>query len=1022
MADKINSKNNKPPNPFVENPRDRARRRFREGGPNNVEDILHTGLVSTTPRASVAAAAYAQANKLPEYKSMTGERLFRQRFPLAKIYPSDVSGLHKGGYALEGKPHVPESPSPGTLSERTGYYETANHEAEHAYNQKWTTATTSKGLKYSYAPVASEIGPSIGDIIFMSEQFAKEQGKPLQYEVTLPGGVKHDVNWMREQATKHGYWDGRSMDSLLATPEGKQWLNRLNAPSEPPWAHSGLMPAYIKTGPSESQVPMVSNSAEIQRRDVPSRLVPPLDALQLSGGRAEMSRARSLPVGNVSGQAGIISRADLPLLRTGSSVPVDGVDVDGSEPPLVAGQASIARREYPGGGSLAQDEIEKSAGVVAKRAGGDMVYDRFVDERAWSRPMNVAPKPKPKFGPPAPVYTPSPVLGQMRQSFQQAAANPQPAQSVAPVRERVDPRIAEIRASRQRLQEGAARARQGAADMVQAASNPTMPSGPNPLMQPYQSLNRNQDARIRSMAENREASAQRVANPSSVPYGARNVYSPLGSSDAAFFQRSAERLANQRSALNEQAAPRPVMPMQQRIANEEAEYQAARQNNPNLIGDTASDQQRLIQSYGVYRRGFMQNPQGMPMNMAEFADAYRAGDASATAPIANAMQDAAMRRADIRARKEEGMRARQAAAAFAAHGVIPAGPEGERLLAGYAARMNPFAAGELSNNMMQRSSQERMMDTDAAARMGIADTAANAQMYGADVDATARMGVADTTARAQMYGADADAFTRDRESADRLQASMAQVEAAKQKAADELAFAKTQYADGSRERQIATEQAQIKLDRLQAESDAMIADSRRAQDPNVAATRHFMQIRREMIANGADPRDAEAVAESEARIKFEEMTPRGQISPASPWMAPSVFTPKVPVQEGAAKGVMDGAALAKYVADWSASNAGRTPTPDEVFQSLRRDGYSVNEDTLFQLRKNMIAQQIGPFNHAVNDWTLGWFGYVGDRDPLAEQAYNTLVPPSGVPKGQYDPREYEREQEVLRKYGFARKW
>jgi uncharacterized cupredoxin-like copper-binding protein len=81
--------------------------------------------------------------------------------------------------------------------------------------------------------ITAEVGPSIADLIFRGEQFAKEEGKPLQHTVKLPGGVEHDINWMRQQAREHGYWgkDGqppRSMhDLIFNTSTGRQWYKRM---------------------------------------------------------------------------------------------------------------------------------------------------------------------------------------------------------------------------------------------------------------------------------------------------------------------------------------------------------------------------------------------------------------------------------------------------------------------------------------------------------------------------------------------------------------------------------------------------------------------------------------------------------------------------------------------------------------------------------------------------------------------------------------------------------------------------
>jgi hypothetical protein len=105
----------------------------------------------------------------------------------------------------------------------------------------------------------SEIAPAVGDLLFMGERYAREHGynpaarkqlpevdasklrnnypalmemakqKPdprlLQHTVEFPGGKKHDINWMRDQAHQHGYFKGQGIDPLIFdTPEGRQWF------------------------------------------------------------------------------------------------------------------------------------------------------------------------------------------------------------------------------------------------------------------------------------------------------------------------------------------------------------------------------------------------------------------------------------------------------------------------------------------------------------------------------------------------------------------------------------------------------------------------------------------------------------------------------------------------------------------------------------------------------------------------------------------------------------------------------
>ena len=89
-----------------------------------------------------------------------------------------------------------------------------NHEFEHAYAQP-------AGTHHS----AKEIAPVLGDVVFGAEAFRRQAGKPL--EGKIPYGFKNqDAEWMRQQASEHGYFDGRSMTELLRTPEGLSYLRQ----------------------------------------------------------------------------------------------------------------------------------------------------------------------------------------------------------------------------------------------------------------------------------------------------------------------------------------------------------------------------------------------------------------------------------------------------------------------------------------------------------------------------------------------------------------------------------------------------------------------------------------------------------------------------------------------------------------------------------------------------------------------------------------------------------------------------
>ena len=90
----------------------------------------------------------------------------------------------------------------------------ANHELEHAYGQSARMPADK-----------TEIAPVFGDLVFGAENFRRQERKPLLGKI--PVGYKNqDIEWMRGQAQKHGYFAGRSMTSLLGTPEGVSYLKK----------------------------------------------------------------------------------------------------------------------------------------------------------------------------------------------------------------------------------------------------------------------------------------------------------------------------------------------------------------------------------------------------------------------------------------------------------------------------------------------------------------------------------------------------------------------------------------------------------------------------------------------------------------------------------------------------------------------------------------------------------------------------------------------------------------------------
>jgi len=91
---------------------------------------------------------------------------------------------------------------------------TTNHELEHAYGQSARMPADK-----------TEIAPVLGDIVFGSENFRRQEKRPLLGKIPI-GHKNQSAEWMRQQAQQHGYFDGRTMTSLLGTPEGISWIKQ----------------------------------------------------------------------------------------------------------------------------------------------------------------------------------------------------------------------------------------------------------------------------------------------------------------------------------------------------------------------------------------------------------------------------------------------------------------------------------------------------------------------------------------------------------------------------------------------------------------------------------------------------------------------------------------------------------------------------------------------------------------------------------------------------------------------------
>jgi hypothetical protein len=239
--------------------------------PINKVQMMQKNLHSTgegSPRSRLADAAESAAGGFFDYKSPVAEAMYRKRFPQGVI--NDTTGEARASVA-DNKVFVPNTP-PSKIEKQFGYYGVANHESEHAYNQDRKDPIIKKYV---------ELAPTTGDLVFLGQQFQNETGKPLDHRVHLPGS-SHDIKWMQDQAAKHGYFDGRSMqDMLFNTPEGRQWVRKSAAPISIPKTGTDY-PRYMDTQTQQAEYPYPGDSRISRTAADGSPIQPPPDIARAS--------------------------------------------------------------------------------------------------------------------------------------------------------------------------------------------------------------------------------------------------------------------------------------------------------------------------------------------------------------------------------------------------------------------------------------------------------------------------------------------------------------------------------------------------------------------------------------------------------------------------------------------------------------------------------------------------------------------------------------------------------------------
>jgi|GEM_PF-3554964 len=1052
--------------------------KWSQGTRQSASEILHAGSVNGSPRALMAVSQYVQADRVPEYKSPVAQALFSKRFPGASAVNGPKAQAVPGSRVLS----VPGSTTnaPYSIVPKMGYYATANHEAEHAYNQTPKTV--------------DELGPSIGDLVFMGEQFSREQGKPLQHRVQLPGGVSHDINWMREQAAKHGYWDGASMNSLLATPEGKQWLSRMDRPADAPFSPSGVYPRFSADPGSSPSSPTVSS--------VPNERQPQLSTLKTfnsfnlprdtSAGQAIMNKQQRQPdIGNYPPSP--IVRASTPLAPSAPLVPEYPQDTNHNAT-LLAQQAIEGKKDmgisqlYP-----TNSDVRRMSNPAAGRDNRfipqNMHATQMASDAQVRGPLPGAPVPEPMaqqqmmdnynriHGGPTPTYPPrqfaqpvaqqpelptfapalgsatrgplpgAPVLGPMAQQQmmendirihggltptyppRQFAQQPE-LPTLAPALPRAATRgpLSGPVAQQQMMDTVAPtqpvstdspllRAQQDLAARMQARTNELnnspeqaaiVQAAKDRFLQANGPSMQDQARRVGTeadrMAEARVASEARLANPSTVPYGARNVVSPL-QGDAAHFQGMASRESAQNAAdtqhysdnisewNNRLKADTNGNGIPDRDESVSTKFGGVGIHNINDLG-------AINAKYNIYMSGYRSDRNAMatsrPMSFDEFAkneqDTFKKRPVfGVDAPSNIAAGPYEMAREKVQIQREQNRMIAEQRRAPRVEMARNQGIQSSIIANALARGFNPQQANALAANAMasrfdagqaqatrETLLQQEFMKNQAAVQQS------QIQKEGVLGTANINAGIAEKQNILQNA---------------LLQSGISQKD-------KEFLQSQQEYTDGKQLRD-------LQFSSLKRTEDQAVIDAKRLQDeignPEVVLNNFYTQKYEEILASPSVQslpvteriKYAREAALPLVEIQARNMRAMGGMTPDQAWNPPAMPGPPPAITvPGASKGIATGVDLTKMYADLRVTNPDIDPSliMQTIATDALRDGWIVNQRSLDDLHKNATAMQAADNNQL---WHNNFFGGIpffsrlmpqtGTPDQLAKSTYKALV-------------------------------
>lgn len=175
-----------------------------------------------TGRSALIAAQQAMPKATPEAMQSVLQDTIGPTLPPIKLHQP------ASGYSSLGHISLTEE------ADQTRPVAVRAHEASHALQPQGTKNAVQYDSESSVAALQQELAPALTGELAEIEARRRSGGVVPETAVPLSSTYKPSARWMADQARERGLYNGQSMEKLLNTPAGQQWLRTVGREAPTP--------------------------------------------------------------------------------------------------------------------------------------------------------------------------------------------------------------------------------------------------------------------------------------------------------------------------------------------------------------------------------------------------------------------------------------------------------------------------------------------------------------------------------------------------------------------------------------------------------------------------------------------------------------------------------------------------------------------------------------------------------------------------------------------------------------------